>query len=381
MTFCGKCGAQFKEGNMFCTSCGTAVKSVETQKTASSTHVRQSTNNYINSMPESLKQKSNQRTVRTVVTLIITFAVIIGAYILMFSVFSKNNPDFASPEDMGFVKKILASWIIGLLLAIPLMVYVKKKRFAALSAALTIADKYPTLWKYFGVKNTMLATPLQPILFERELYRELPSEMKGSEPKIIITPDFVLGTLYVSEKFGEPEEHAMNYLEEGAKIKTIVGGCIVMSEKLGLANGRNYARLVQINNELQKVADSGDYSMWKYLQALTDLNGLDMNLIHYFDDQLKLICTALRLDWDSTGLGEYDPGKTTYFGWGSTGFVATLGLLNIAESGKRSMKMHQFGRASTYFSYNNIAAYFNEKYFPREYAQWLVEQSPETVRL
>ena len=101
----------------------------------------------------------------------------------------------------------------------------------------------------------------------------------------------------------------------------------------------------------------------------------------HFDDfiksQLMIISQQLGINYDDMGLGDYDPGRNTYFGWGSWGAIGLAGLLNFGSAIKRAVAQIKFETASTYAAMNNIIEYYNLKYHAAEYKAWLAKMNVE----
>jgi hypothetical protein len=89
------------------------------------------------------------------------------------------------------------------------------------------------------------------------------------------------------------------------------------------------------------------------------------------ENQLKVICGAMNIDYDSACNGSYNPNYSKYIGWGSLSAVATGWIMTGISKQKAQANIERFNLAVIYVSFNNIAAYFNQVYYPEAYKLWM----------
>jgi hypothetical protein len=94
-----------------------------------------------------------------------------------------------------------------------------------------------------------------------------------------------------------------------------------------------------------------------------------------FEMSLKAICNEMNVDYYSTGLEGHREKGSTWFGMGTIGItVAVIG--NIVGGLNAANKNKHYKTLSLVCSYNQIADYFNQTYFPEEY-----EALPQKISL
>jgi hypothetical protein len=154
--------------------------------------------------------------------------------------------------------------------------------------------------------------------------------------------------------------------------RTVLQAVEVMSCQLGVDSGRTYAPLIKYIGHPVPVIQRGIKSLWQ--GSLGDPQPSEQKFAALLEAHMKVISAAIGLDYDDQTLGEYDQGRSTWYGWGSWGMVGLVAGLSITSAIKRSAKKAQFRTACAYVAFNNIAAQFNSQYFPAEYEAWKAEQ-------
>lgn len=244
------------------------------------------------------------------------------------------------------------------------------------------ANMYPQLYNFFGVLDTPIAPLLLDDVVVRFVWRTLPKELRDSEPIIDVAHDFALRCEPgVAGFVGKKAKRlwGCTAMEYGMMYKTVLDAVEVMSSRFGLTGGRTYRPLIKYIGHPTKVVQRGTKSLWQ--ANLGEAKPSDQQFAVLLEKHLKSICSAMGLDYDDQTLGEYDPGKSTWLGWGSWGAIGIGAGLSIASAMKRSAKKTQFRTACAYAAFNNIAAQFNAQYFPAEFEAWMAEQTMDRVRL
>jgi len=244
-----------------------------------------------------------------------------------------------------------------------------------------LCEKYPSIWKYFGVQETQPAAPL-PIpehLLRRAVFRTLPDDLNEPTP-----PDIKLGSDFTYKcvsRFGTAtgQQGTAFMLEVGALCKIMFGSILFMSERLGLTNTVDYKNILakfEVDKStiyfgdpqkrpktLQVEAEQGSLKLWAYHNlsfAYTDIRSL-------VGDQLEKICDAMGIDYDSAGWS-YEPGssRSKYVGWGSLGMIGLAMGMTFASALKskigNALDKSMFKDANVFIAYNEIVDYFNMNY-------------------
>jgi hypothetical protein len=132
-----------------------------------------------------------------------------------------------------------------------------------------------------------------------------------------------------------------------------------MSEKLGIPVN---SKIKNYGHDLIKIGDQDSSVL--YIQRGTRKDVI-LALLHLYhplmhkdiEKQLRFICSAMNVDYDSASDGTYTPEYSKYFGWGNLSIVAAGWIMTGISKHKAKDKMDQFNRAAIYVAFNNIAAY------------------------
>jgi hypothetical protein len=249
-----------------------------------------------------------------------------------------------------------------------------------------LVESYPTMFTKLGIKKAPMATMISPNLVERVVWGKIPRELRGSEPLLMISPDFIIHTqkhAHFSEQFIyankqifrlNQRELSIMCLERSTVAYSFLHGIKFMSEKLGINNSPILKRIENDLGQFKEISGNGNYSL------MIQSSGHDYIVTPFYNvkklrEQLKMICLVLKLNYDELSLGKYESGSSTFVGAGSWGMIGLGAALSIGSAINSSTKNNAVEDASMYVAYNNIAAIFNERYFPAEYAAWIDDLS------
>ncbi|MDR1330007.1 MAG: hypothetical protein LBK23_10455 [Oscillospiraceae bacterium] len=224
-----------------------------------------------------------------------------------------------------------------------------------------VYTKYPKVWEIYGIEKTPFPTPLPIQLLKREVWRNLPREVKGTEPMLVIPPSL---TLSCEKRIGIGK--TVLELEKCTIQRIVYSGIVAMSVKQDITHGFPYKQAARGLKSLKTAAEKDGRELWIGGMAYIDI---------YVAKQLRIICSAMEIDYDSmTELGEYAPGRSVYAGFGSLGAIGAAGLLSAGSSANAHIKGNLFMLANMYTAFNNIVDYFNELYYHNEWNVWKNKQ-------
>jgi len=215
-----------------------------------------------------------------------------------------------------------------------------------------LANEFPDIWNHFSVVDTEKPNIIPEASYNRLIYNNLPGNLQKSEPILFIKPDIELKWTYGLSKKGD-----IRRLENGMIWVTALKSIIKISDILELSGSQHYKHLVNVLDGYTIVAENNG----AYLYCLTKSDS-DLPIIDTIENQLKIICSAMKVDYNAMGLGDYDPGSSTYMGFGSLKAVGVGALLSAGSSINRSVQKHSFSRASACAAINNVINYFNDVY-------------------
>jgi hypothetical protein len=369
--YCNSCGKELADGSKFCPTCGEAataqaavpqpvvVAGLEEQLAGQPFWVQLTLKPFIK-LDGFLKTKVFTDKKRT--------AIIIGSYIGALVLTGLIPP----LRGIGSLLWDLL-WIAVVLYSIIIMLRLYSATPDRIRDA---AGAYPKLYGLFGLTDTPIAPLLADNLVVRFLWRTLPKELRDTEPVIEVAPDFVLrceaGTVGLLAGKKAKQLWGCTAMEYGTMYQTVLQAVEVMSRQLGATSARTYQPLMKYIGRPMKVIQRGSKSLWQ--GSIGDPQPSEQKFAALLENHLKTICGAMGLNYDDYTLGNYDPGSSTWYGWGSWGMVGLAAGLSIASAMKRSAKKAQFKTACVYAAFNNIAAKFNEQYFPAEFEAWKAEQ-------
>ena len=233
-----------------------------------------------------------------------------------------------------------------------------------------VISAYPNVWKTYGVEKTNMATLLPQQLLGRQLYKWLPTELRGNCPVVVIAPNMTLGASGVYNTYFSGKKACLAMLENGAVQRILLSSTMKMSERLGVDSGRHYAKVAKAVNKIDKIAEQDDTQLW--FKVATSMKVFDVDIIK---PQLQIICSRLGINYDDAAPDSYSPGSSSYYGFGSWGAVGLGAVLSIGSAMSANGKQSLYKKASVYIAFNNIADYFNSQYYPEEYAAQQSEQS------
>ena len=289
-----------------------------------------------------------------------------------------------------------------------------------------VINEYPEMFNYFGIYPNM-PQAIPDHLLKRLLYRKLPDELKGDNPVIVLqstnspnsnivlecSVDTMTGDAGGSEKLkalmGNINKLVGAECELGAVAKIMLSSTIAMSNALNLTNTSDYKNAVKKNEVIVKRAETNSTELWAYIIGNTNLDqgnevnaknfgskflgkmgknlgafgggvasgvGADGiankisdnmsydNIAEIVENQLKNICNAMRIDWDSLGW-EYEPSSSRSFfiGFGSMGIMAAAAtataISSAANNISRSARKSEFDYANIFVKFNEIVEIFN----------------------
>jgi hypothetical protein len=288
-----------------------------------------------------------------------------------------------------------------------------------------VINEYPEMFDYFGISANM-PQAIPKHLLKRLLYRKLPDELKGANPVIVLqstsgksnitlkcSVDTLTGDAGGSEKLNALLGNIKNLVgaecELGAVSKIMLSSTIAMSNALNLTNTSDYKTVVKKNDVLVKRAEKSGAEIWAYIignrnldqgnevnasnfgkklfgkigknlgafgggvasavgaddiaNKISDIMSYD-NIAEIVEDQLKNICNAMGIDWDSIGR-EYEPtsSRSFFLAFGSMGLLAaavTATALSAAiDKINRSARKSEFDYANIFIKFNEIVEIFN----------------------
>jgi hypothetical protein len=151
-----------------------------------------------------------------------------------------------------------------------------------------------------------------------------------------------------------------------------------MSEKLELySNARFMEKLDRDLKIFDEIATKDKYHMMIYTHGYDPMQLSFEFIMKPYKDQLIMICSALRINYDDLTFDKYEPGRSTFIGAGSWGMIGLAAALSIGSAINSSLKKADAEFIRMLIAYNEIAAIFNERFFPSEYAEWVEEMSVE----
>jgi hypothetical protein len=238
---------------------------------------------------------------------------------------------------------------------------------------INIVNKHQNVFEALGVENTGVIPIIPNELVERAVWLALPNEITKElftdEPQIAISPNLLLS--YDREK-NDSELKVLQAIESNNVMYSFLSGMYAMTKKLKLFDAL-YIRQLRRELSLFSEAAQGDgfilynracpfrtapmtLSSWEYYYRFSAAH------LQNHIKQMKRICDAMNVDYDSMELGQYDPEKSTFIGAGSWGMVGLAAALSFGSSLNAKDKKKGVDEASLFFTYNNIANHFNMEY-------------------
>ena len=234
---------------------------------------------------------------------------------------------------------------------------VTKKKFPKLIA------EHPNVWKYFGTKSSAMCGVLPGYMLNRATWRQLPGELRGSDPLLAIDPELILPSN--PSYIGFNAKYGARVLEDSTLRYTVLSSLVKMSDTLGIGSGSNYNKIVKLLGEIELLAEQDGLQLW-FIEQNLSAAGLDMGIVK---TQLQIICSVMEINYDlATPDENYTPGSSSFYGVGSWGMVGLGAALSIGSKLSAAAKKAGFNMASTFIAFNNITDYFNSRYYPEEYA-------------
>jgi hypothetical protein len=234
----------------------------------------------------------------------------------------------------------------------------KKKRMDEVS-------RMPQVWELYGISDTAFPIPIPGKLLKREVWRELPSELKGTEPLLSLPNGLVIP--------GKPRTFTKKYVKEILELekatvqRIIFSGLVTMSDKLGVNSGFGYKQSVRGLKSTKVVSQKNELNLFGYGVDYIDV---------YMAKHLCVVCSSLGLDYDSVcELGGYESGRSSYAGFGSWGAISAGVMLSEGSAMKAKMNNNFFMLANFRTAFNNTVDYFNSQYFAQEYEKWRNENT------
>jgi hypothetical protein len=240
--------------------------------------------------------------------------------------------------------------------------------------------KHPNVYQYFAINRMECACLFPKKILDRKLYSLLPKENRGQFPIIAIDAEVILKSpsngLYLNFSKG-----ASFLLENGMNVYIVWQSLIYMSEKLGIPISKKIRRfgdaLVKIDEKESAVLYHDRY--FRSRDAISFLFHLVYPLTHKdIERQLRLICGAMNIDYDTACTGSYNPEYSKFYGWGSLAALGIGAVMSGISRQKAKENLEKYNRAIIYISFNEIASCFNQMYYPEAFQTW-VEQQEQAV--
>ena len=224
---------------------------------------------------------------------------------------------------------------------------------------------YPQIYDYFGVPTVDYIAPLSPFMVGRIANHNRPDSINYSLVGIDVVDD-----QYLSEIFPQLDEEILARMEISVILKIICRGLINMQVFLGVESKKDKF----LNRKLKyffHIFDNGNKSI--YISDIKHSSHLRWEY-KWIEGELRKICLKLGLDYESTGLGDYEKCRMEKEDiiddmWWKTAsltgrIVVTILLSTTAKLSASIDKAYKryFGYVSTIVSFNNIAAASNDRY-------------------
>jgi hypothetical protein len=119
----------------------------------------------------------------------------------------------------------------------------------------------PQVWETYGIAETSFPIPIPGKLLKREVWRELPNELKGTEPLLSLSDGLVIPCK--SATFASKQIREILDLEKSSVQRIVFFGIVTMSSRQGVDSGFSYKQATRGLKSLKVAAEKNGLGLYK----------------------------------------------------------------------------------------------------------------------